>query len=106
MRIVRWWMAWVLVGSGKSKAESGKIQSCLEEARKDGLQYIWVDTCCIDKRNSTELVEAICDFHSREGKWLGDKNTLENEIQEITGVAIMGLRCVPLSTFSVRERMP
>ncbi|KAH8750480.1 heterokaryon incompatibility protein-domain-containing protein [Hyaloscypha finlandica] len=30
-----------------------------EEARRDGLQYFWVDTCCIDKPNSSELAEAI-----------------------------------------------
>lgn len=34
------------------------IQSC-HQARKDGFQYIWVDTCCIDKTSSAELSEAI-----------------------------------------------
>ncbi|KAI1341124.1 heterokaryon incompatibility protein-domain-containing protein [Xylariaceae sp. FL0016] len=28
-------------------------------ARRDGYQYIWIDTCCIDKKNLTELSEAI-----------------------------------------------
>ena len=28
-------------------------------AEKDGLRYVWVDTCCIDKSNNTELSEAI-----------------------------------------------
>ncbi|PVH71070.1 heterokaryon incompatibility [Cadophora sp. DSE1049] len=28
-------------------------------AERDGLQYFWVDTCCIDKTNNTELAEAI-----------------------------------------------
>jgi hypothetical protein len=46
-------------GTGKSKAGYSKIQFCGEQARRDGLQYFWVDTCCIDKSNSTELVEAI-----------------------------------------------
>jgi hypothetical protein len=46
-------------GSGKSKAGYAKIQFCGEQARKDGLQYFWVDTCCIDKPNHTELSEAI-----------------------------------------------
>jgi hypothetical protein len=45
--------------SGKSKAGYAKIQFCGEQARKDGLQYFWVDTCCIDKPNHTELSEAI-----------------------------------------------
>jgi len=46
-------------GKGKGKAGYGKIQFCGEQARRDGLQYFWVDTCCIDKSNSTELAEAI-----------------------------------------------
>jgi hypothetical protein len=46
-------------GTGKSKAGYGKLRFCGEQARSDGLQYFWVDTCCIDKSNSTELAEAI-----------------------------------------------
>ena len=36
-----------------------KINFCAEQARRDGLDHFWVDTCCIDKTNSTELSEAI-----------------------------------------------
>jgi hypothetical protein len=46
-------------GTGKSKAGYNKIRFCGEQARRDGLQYFWVDTCCIDKSNNTELSEAI-----------------------------------------------
>ncbi|KAI0532365.1 hypothetical protein GGR58DRAFT_490623 [Xylaria digitata] len=46
-------------GTGKSKAGYNKIYFCGEQARRDGLQYFWVDTCCIDKANNTELAEAI-----------------------------------------------
>ncbi len=45
--------------SGKSKASDTKIRFCREQARKDVLQHFWVDTCCIDKANHTELSEAI-----------------------------------------------
>jgi hypothetical protein len=45
--------------TGKSKAGYGKIRFCGEQARRDGLQYFWVDTCCIDKSSSAELTEAI-----------------------------------------------
>ncbi|KAI5985755.1 heterokaryon incompatibility protein-domain-containing protein [Pisolithus albus] len=34
------------------------IKSC-EQAKKDGYRWLWVDTCCIDKRSSAELTEAI-----------------------------------------------
>jgi hypothetical protein len=46
-------------GSSKSKAGYAKIRFCGEQARKDNLQYFWVDTCCIDKTSHTELSEAI-----------------------------------------------
>jgi len=34
------------------------LQSC-EQARNDGYEWLWVDTCCIDKRSSAELSESI-----------------------------------------------
>jgi Heterokaryon incompatibility protein (HET) len=36
-----------------------KIQQCCMRARKDSLEWAWVDSCCIDKRSSGELSEAI-----------------------------------------------
>lgn len=44
---------------GKSKPGYRKIIFCGEQAAKDGLQFFWVDTCCIDKSSSAELSEAI-----------------------------------------------
>jgi hypothetical protein len=49
----------LMQGVGKSKAGYNKILFCAEQAARDSLQYIWVDTCCIDKSNNTELAEAI-----------------------------------------------
>jgi hypothetical protein len=46
-------------GTGKSKAGYSKIRFCGDQASRDGLKYFWIDTCCIDKSNSTELAEAI-----------------------------------------------
>ena len=46
-------------GTGIKKAGYKKIQFCGEQARRDGLQYFWVDTCCINKSSSAELSEAI-----------------------------------------------
>ena len=34
------------------------VQSC-EQARANGYEWLWVDTCCIDKRSSAELSESI-----------------------------------------------
>jgi hypothetical protein len=36
-------------GHGKSKAGYAKIQFCGKQAQKDGLEYFWVDTYCINK---------------------------------------------------------
>jgi hypothetical protein len=42
-----------------SKAGWRKIQFCAKQAAADGLQYFWIDTCCIDKKNAVELGAAI-----------------------------------------------
>lgn len=46
---------------GLRNAKKGwqKLLFCAEQAARDGLQYFWVDTCCIDKSNNTELTEAL-----------------------------------------------
>ena len=49
----------LMEGTGKSKTGYDKIQFCGQQAKRDGLQYFWVDTCCIDKSNNVELQEAI-----------------------------------------------
>jgi hypothetical protein len=36
-----------------------KIEKSCELARAEGWEYIWIDTCCIDKTSSAELSEAI-----------------------------------------------
>jgi hypothetical protein len=46
-------------GIGKHKAGYEKIRFCGEQARQDGLQYFWIDTCCINRANYTELSQAI-----------------------------------------------
>ncbi|KAE9372964.1 HET-domain-containing protein [Stipitochalara longipes BDJ] len=49
----------IMDGNGMSKIGFDKIRFCGEQARRDGLHYFWVDTCCIDKSSSAELAEAI-----------------------------------------------
>ena len=80
----------LLEGRSKNKAGYGKIQFCGEQARRDGLQYFWVDTCCIDKSNSTELAEAINSmFHwyQRAAKchvYLSDVSTQKRKASDIS----------------------
>jgi hypothetical protein len=151
-------------GTGKSKKGYTKIQFCAKQAADNGLQYFWIDTCCIDKSSSAELTEAInsmfrwyCEaaicyvylsdvskgdhnendlsrstwklafrksrwftrgwtlqeliapavvkFFSCEGQQLGDKISMEQQINEITGINIQALQGSPPSKFSVAERM-
>lgn len=42
-----------------SKKGFDKVIGAMHQAREDELEYIWIDTCCIDKTSSAELSEAI-----------------------------------------------
>ncbi|KAF2093325.1 HET-domain-containing protein [Rhizodiscina lignyota] len=46
-------------GRGKDKEGFAKILKCAEKTLEFGLDYFWIDTCCVDKRSSAELSEAI-----------------------------------------------
>lgn len=47
----------------------------------------------------------IVEFFSEEGERLGDKESLEQDIHNITGIPLKALQGGPLSDFSVAERM-
>ncbi|KAK0643403.1 hypothetical protein B0T16DRAFT_181264 [Cercophora newfieldiana] len=47
----------VLAKQGANR--TAKLDGCCEQAKKDGLKYVWIDTCCIDKKSTAELSEAI-----------------------------------------------
>jgi KaiC/GvpD/RAD55 family RecA-like ATPase len=140
-----------------------KIFFCAQQAKRDNLDYIWVDTCCIDKTNNTELSEAInsmfrwyqnankcyvflsdvegksseqngksssrwkaafrtsrwfkrgwtlqellaprsVEFFSKDGVRLGDKESLQQTIHEVTKIPIEALSASNLSEFDVSER--
>jgi hypothetical protein len=42
-----------------SKLGYKKIDGCCRQAHLSGLEYVWIDTCCIDKSSSAELSETI-----------------------------------------------
>ncbi|KAF2731912.1 HET-domain-containing protein [Polyplosphaeria fusca] len=46
-------------GTGTDKSGYEKIRFCAEQAKQDGLDHFWIDTCCIDKENKAELSHAI-----------------------------------------------
>ncbi|KAL2149532.1 hypothetical protein VTH82DRAFT_8183 [Thermothelomyces myriococcoides] len=80
-----------------------KLQRTAALARSEGFDFVWVDTCCIDKTSSAELSEAInsmyrwyqgaqVDFYARDWSYLGsrDRNSIDftHVLHEITGVQL------------------
>lgn len=49
----------IMAGHARKKPGFSKIEGTARQARKDGYDWIWIDTCCIDKRSSAELTESI-----------------------------------------------
>ena len=46
-------------GQSKSRAGYAKITGCCALALSNGWEWLWIDTCCIDKTSSAELSESI-----------------------------------------------
>lgn len=55
------WMAWQTESDPVRSQKEGfiKIKGACRQARHDKLEWLWVDTNCIDKTSSSELTEAI-----------------------------------------------
>lgn len=49
----------IIENTGSGKPGYNKLHFCAAQAKKDGLDYCWIDTCCIDKTNGAELTESI-----------------------------------------------
>ncbi|OQV09282.1 hypothetical protein CLAIMM_13417 [Cladophialophora immunda] len=47
------------VSGVEKRAGYEKVRKTCEIAAADGFDYVWIDTCCIDKKSSAELSEAI-----------------------------------------------
>ncbi|KAF2819108.1 HET-domain-containing protein, partial [Ophiobolus disseminans] len=74
----------VKVNCAKSKEGYEKIRFCAQQAKRDGLDYFWVDTCCINKDSSAELTEAINSMF----RWYQDAERCYVYLPDITiGVA-------------------
>jgi hypothetical protein len=57
--------------TARSLAGFSKIQGSCHIAREHQYEWIWIDTCCIDKSSSAELTEAINSMYSyyRKASW-------------------------------------
>lgn len=43
------------MGTAQAGQDLSKIHSCCKLAAKRGFAWVWIDTCCIDKKSSAEL---------------------------------------------------
>ena len=57
-----------------------KIAGCCKTAKDNGYQYVWIDTCCINKSSSTELNEAITSMF----KWYRDAAICYAYLSDVT----------------------
>lgn len=47
------------IEKASSMPNFNKILNACSQAAMDGIKFIWIDTCCINKESSAELTEAI-----------------------------------------------
>jgi hypothetical protein len=72
---------WQNLEIASCKAGFHKIISTCTLAKKDGLEYAWVDTNCIDKTSSAELSEAINSMFS----WYKNATVCYAYLQDVVG---------------------
>ena len=54
------------------------IDSC-KQAENDGYEWLWIDTCCIDKRSSAELSEAINSMY----RWYANSKVCYTHLHDV-----------------------
>ncbi|ETS80163.1 hypothetical protein PFICI_07692 [Pestalotiopsis fici W106-1] len=62
------------------KAGYHKVMQACEQARRDGIRYLWCDTMCINKESSAELSEAINSMF----KWYRDAKVCYVYLADVT----------------------
>ena len=65
----------------RGRAGYKKILDTCQQAQKDGYEWVWVDTCCIDKRSSAELSEAINSMY----RWYENARTCYAYLHDVDG---------------------
>ncbi|KAK4206535.1 heterokaryon incompatibility protein-domain-containing protein, partial [Rhypophila decipiens] len=86
-----------------------KIELACQEALQDGIGFVWVDTCCIDKASSAELSEAINSMFNWYHKatvcyaYLSDAEDLDSTFFESKCLILRGE--TPIQQISIAKRM-
>lgn len=73
----------IISKKAKSKKGFAKVRGCCAKAREDGFEWVWIDTCCIDKSSSAELSEAINSMF----KWYHQSTVCYVYLQDVTTAA-------------------
>ncbi|KAK7894805.1 hypothetical protein LTR67_005544 [Exophiala xenobiotica] len=76
----------LVVGDVRGKLGYVKIQRFCGLAAKDGYEWAWVDTCCIDKSSSAELQEAINSMY----RWYRDADLCYVYLSDVKSVEDLG----------------
>jgi tetratricopeptide (TPR) repeat protein len=72
-------------GAYKEKDSIRKLQFCANRAALDGLQYFWIDTCCIDKWDLDELSSSINSMF----RWYADATRCYVFLSDVSGSAVL-----------------
>lgn len=73
-------------GIHKTRKGYRKIRKTCEIAAQAEIQYAWVDTCCIDKKSSAELSEAINSMY----RWYEQSEICYAFLSDLSGDAEVG----------------
>ncbi|EEU42514.1 uncharacterized protein NECHADRAFT_39749, partial [Fusarium vanettenii 77-13-4] len=69
--------------TAESKNGFRKMIDCCQKAVEDGFQWVWIDTCCIDKSSSAELSEAINSMY----QWYRDSTICYAYLEDVENVS-------------------
>lgn len=92
-----------LLESAKSRIQEGpgyeKIRLACRQAFTDKLDYLWVDTCCIDKRSSAELSEAINSMF----RWYKKAKVCYAYLDDVEGGALFTAKSLTTDEFGIPQ---
>ncbi|KAF6812049.1 Vegetative incompatibility protein HET-E-1-like protein 13 [Colletotrichum sojae] len=71
-----------------SRRAFGKIEATCRQAERDGLEYAWVDSCCIDKTSSAELGEAINSMY----RWYQQSSVCYAHLEDVFDTRMYDIR--------------
>jgi heterokaryon incompatibility protein (HET) len=73
-------------GTASTRKGFSKLKSACDQAVRDGYDWIWIDTCCIDKSSSAELQESINSMF----EWYQKSNICYVYLADIQASAVWG----------------